>query len=329
MAHFLLDSAIILPMTVWSELTHDAIYEAVEAALGRQLSSILRRRNSYINRVYEVEEHDSRERLIVKFYRPGRWTREQIAEEHSFLAELAAKEVPVIPPLQLQGTTLHALRSTLYALFPKKGGRALDEFNQESWQEIGRHVARIHQAGARRQTSSRVTWRPAAATSQHRETLNSSVFLLPDFRPLFDRAIAEFIAKADPLFDDPEYLLLHGDLHKGNLIHRPNEGIFIVDFDDLCFGPAVQDLWMLLPGDIEHAEQELAWLLKGYETFRLFDRRSLRLVPALRGMRLVHFAAWLAIQSGEPDFPVHFPESGNARYWKELLADLQEVTAAL
>jgi Ser/Thr protein kinase RdoA (MazF antagonist) len=316
-------------MTVWSELTHEAIYNAVEETLGRKLSNVLRQRNSYINRVYELEEDAARERLIVKFYRPGRWTKAMILEEHAFLAELAAQEIPVIPPLKLNGTTLHALRSTFYALFPKKGGRALDEFNQESWQEIGRQVARIHQRGALHKTSTRVSWRPAVATKHHLETLNTSAFLLPDFRPVFDRTIEAFSAKADPLFDGPEQLLLHGDLHKGNLIHRPNEGIFIVDFDDLCFGPAIQDLWMLLPGGLEHSDQELTWLLKGYETFRPFDRRSLRLIPALRGMRLVHFAAWLAVQSGEPDFPVHFPEAGNARYWKELLADLQEVTASL
>ncbi|MCU0641744.1 MAG: serine/threonine protein kinase [Candidatus Margulisbacteria bacterium] len=316
-------------MTVWADLTHDAVFNAVEQTLGRKLSNVLRQRNSYINRVYEVEEHDSRERLIVKFYRPGRWAKEQILEEHAFLAELAAKEVPVIPPLIFNGATLHFFSSMFYALFPKKGGRSLDEFNQEGWQEIGRHVARIHQAGALHRSSTRVTWRPAAATRQHQQTLNASSFLPPDFRAAFDRTIDGFLAKADPLFDTPDQLLLHGDLHKGNLIHRPNEGILIVDFDDACFGPAIQDLWMLLPGGLEHVEEELGWLLKGYETFRPFDRRTLRLVPALRGMRLVHFAAWLAIQSNEPDFGVHFPESGNARYWKELIADLQEVTASL
>lgn len=190
-------------------------------------------------------------------------------------------------------------------------------------------IARIHQAGALHKSSTRVTWRPAAATMRHIETLNSSAFLLADFRPAFGRTIAAFIAKADPLFEGPDQLLLHGDLHKGNLIHRPGEGIFIVDFDDLCFGPVVQDIWMLLPGGAEQSEKELTWLLKGYETFRPFDRKTIRLIPALRGMRLVHFAAWLAVQSVEPDFPLHFPETGNARYWKELITDLQEVTASL
>lgn len=316
-------------MTVWSELTHEAVYNAVETTLGKKLSNVLRQRNSYINRVYELEEHDSRERLIVKFYRPGRWTDVMIREEHAFLQELAGKEIPVIPPLEIKGETLFHSGPIPYSLFPKKGGRALDEFSPDGWQEIGRQIARIHQVGAQHKTSTRVTWRPAIATRHHLETLNASAFLLPDFRPAFDRVISDFTAKADPLFDGPEQILLHGDLHKGNLIHRPNEGIFIVDFDDLCCGPAVQDVWMLLPGGLEHAEQELTWLLKGYETFRTFDRKTLRLVPALRGMRLVHFAAWLAAQSGEPDFPVHFPESGNARYWKELITDLQEVTASL
>lgn len=311
--------------TIWQELTHDAIFGAIEAALGARLSNLLRQRNSYINRVFELEEHDPRARLIAKFYRPGRWTGEMILEEHAFLKELAAKEITVIPPLEINGQTLFQAGAFPYSLFPKKGGRALDEFDRAGWETIGRLLARIHQVGATRPASARITWRPAVATRHHLEVLNNSDYILPDFRPAFNQAAEAFIAQADPLFDQAEFILIHGDLHKGNLIHRPGEGIFVIDFDDICLGPPIQDIWMLLPGGAEQSENELAWLLKGYKAFRPFDRAGLRLIPALRGMRIIHFAAWLAVQSREPDFGRHFPEAGNARYWNELVRELHDL----
>ncbi|MFA6431699.1 MAG: serine/threonine protein kinase [Candidatus Margulisiibacteriota bacterium] len=318
--------------SVWQALTHDTILDTVEAALQVKLSNLIIKRNSYINRVYELEEHDSRKRLIVKFYRPGRWTKEMILEEHQFLNELEASEIPVIPPLLINGQTLFLftpnaqLHTPIYfSLFPKKGGRALDEFDQPAWEEIGRLIARIHLVGAEHKSSQRITWRPAVATRQHLNILYNSNYLLPEFKSAMERVAEQFICKADPLFSDHTAILLHGDCHKGNLIHRPNEGSFIVDFDDICFGPAVQDLWLLLPDIPEKCENELSWFLKGYEVFRPFDRRSLELVPLLRGMRIIHFASWLAVQSKEPDFEKHFPKAGGAGYWRELINELQEI----
>src|SRR5262245_27985210 len=56
--------------------------------------------NSYENRVYliELEEQDP---IVAKFYRPGRWSLEAIAEEHRFVEALAEAEVPVVEPLIL------------------------------------------------------------------------------------------------------------------------------------------------------------------------------------------------------------------------------------
>ncbi len=153
----------------------------------------------------------------------------------------------------------------------------------------------------------------------------NSKFLLEDFKPACERTTEQFIKKAEPFFIDADFILLHGDCHKGNLIHRPGEGIYIVDFDDICFGPPVQDVWLLLPDTPDKCENELEWFFKGYETFRPFDRRSLELVPLLRGMRIIHFAAWLAVQSSEPGFSHHFPDTGTAKYWNELIRELQAI----
>jgi len=312
--------------SVWQHLNHDNILHAVEKTLHKKLSNLLLARNSYINRVYELEEHDSRERFIIKFYRPGRWTQEMILEEHEFLKQLEAKEVPVIPPLQIKKQTLFDLNSIPYALFPKKGGRALDEFDKNAWEELGRLLARIHLVGALHQSSQRIIWRPSVATQHHLEALFKTDYLLPDFQKSFKHVVELFIEKADHHFNHQEFILLHGDCHKGNLIHRPGEGIYIVDFDDICFGPPVQDLWLLLPGGVEHCENELEWFLKGYELFRPFDRRTLKLIPLLRGMRIIHFVSWLAIQSKEGGFSKHFPEAGTSRYWNEIIKELQEIT---
>jgi len=310
---------------VWQSLNHDTILTSIEKVINRKLSNLLLQRNSYINRVYELEEHDSRERIIVKFYRPRRWTEEMICEEHQFLADLKAKEIPVIPPLKFKNKTLFNYGDILFAVFPKKGGRALDEFNKEGWEEIGRLLARIHLVGAAHTESSRITWKPSVATKHHLEVLSNTDYILSDFRDPFRKAAELFVRKSEDLFSKCEFILLHGDCHKGNLIHRPNEGIFIVDFDDICMGPPVQDVWMLLPDIPENCENELEWFLKGYETFRPFDRWSLNLIPALRGMRIIHFASWLAVQSKDPDFRKHFPKAGTKGYWSELIKELYEI----
>lgn len=311
--------------TVWQALEHEKIFHCVEEVLGEKLSNLLLPRNSYINRVYELEKYADRERVIVKFYRPGRWTREMILEEHRFLKDLAQKEVPVILPLEFNGNTLFTIENIHFSIMPKKGGRALDEFDKDGWQELGRLLARVHLVGALHQKADRLVWRPASATREHLKTLSEAEYILPDFQKSFFAVADKFVEKADPLFNDQESILLHGDCHKGNMLHRPEEGIFIIDFDDICLGPPVQDLWMLLPGEVGTCKQELGWFFKGYETFRPFDRKTLELVPYLRAMRIIHYTAWLAIQSKEPDFPVHFPHAGTSRYWNELIRDLQEI----
>jgi Ser/Thr protein kinase RdoA (MazF antagonist) len=313
---------------VWTELTHDGIFASIEKVIGAQLSGLLIQRNSYINRVYEIERDDDRERLIAKFYRPGRWTKEQILEEHAFLKELTGKEIPVIAPLTFNNSTLHTLSNINYTLFPKRGGRSVDEFDEESWKNIGRHLARLHMVGELHKTSTRITWRPAVATKHHLEVLLASTLMPPEFAKSMQNVSELFIKKADPLFSDTKLILIHGDCHKGNLISRPNEGIFLIDFDDMCMGPAVQDLWMLLPGDADESPLEIKWFLEGYETFRKFNMADFKLIPALRGMRLIHFASWLAVQEHDPHFDKNFPEVRTPRYWNGLIKELQGIVYA-
>jgi Ser/Thr protein kinase RdoA (MazF antagonist) len=293
--------------------------------IGEQLSNIFIRRNSYVNRVLELEKEKSGERIIVKFYRPGRWNREEILEEHKFLAELEDNEVSVISPLHLHNETLFCLDNINFAVFPKRGGRSLDEFDETGWETIGRIISRIHLAGEKHRSSLRINWRPASATRRHLDILLKSSFIIEDFKDAVVKLIDDFMNKFDPAFDSGEAILLHGDMHKGNLIHRPGEGIYVIDFDDICVGPPVQDLWMLLPDKPENCKNEIRWFLKGYETFRPFEGESLKLVNVLRGMRIIHFTSWLSIQEHDPDFSKHFPEAGTKKYWKDIISELDEI----
>jgi Ser/Thr protein kinase RdoA (MazF antagonist) len=311
--------------SVWHELTPDNMFHSVEEALNIKLSNICLKRNSYINRVYELEKEEGAERFIVKFYRPGRWSAETILEEHRFLNDLAKNEIAVIPPLAIGGKTLFPCGDILFAVFPKKGGRTLDEFDREGWVTLGRILARVHTIGEKHRSARRIRWEPENATREHIAIIFEHEFILPDFKKSLMTVSDLFIKIAKPLFTGEGSILLHGDCHKGNLIVRPGEGIFMVDFDDCCVGPPVQDLWMLLPDKPANSPNELGWFMEGYEVFRRFDRDSLKLVPALRGMRLLHYAAWLAVQSGEPDFKVNFPEAGKPRYWNELIRELQSI----
>lgn len=310
---------------IWQSLTIHNIITIVEETLQRKLTNLCLQRNSYINRVFELECADNKERIIVKFYRPGRWSKEMILEEHTFIQELFEQEIPVIQPLKINIETLFNYQNINFALYPKKGGRALDEFAKETWQQIGRMLGRLHLIGKTHQNSSRLVWRPSLATKQHLTTLIQGKYLLPEYEKALLQTAEALIHKTDKYFKKENFILLHGDCHKGNLIHRPGEGIFLVDFDDICQGPAIQDLWMLLPDHLEHAQQEFNWFLTGYETFSKFPQESTIIIPALRAMRIIHFAAWCALQSNDLDFRNHFPEWGATKYWNEIIKELQGI----
>ncbi|NQY73464.1 MAG: serine/threonine protein kinase [Candidatus Margulisbacteria bacterium] len=306
---------------IWKALTPDTAMNAVESVIQEQLSNYCVPRNSYINRVYEMETH-SHERIIVKFYRPFRWTHEMILGEHAFLQKCVSIELPVIPPRKYQDRTLFTFDSIPFAIFPKKGGRSIDELNQELWKEVGRLLGRIHNVGNTISKTERIIWKPSIATETHLNVLKDCRHIPEDYKPIFEKTVSTFIQKADPLFSSIDTFLIHGDCHFGNIIHRPGESLYLVDFDDCVIGPPVQDMWMLLPDAEENCKKELSWFKEGYTTFRPFPESSLNLIPALRIMRQIHFAQWCAIQSNDPQFKHHFPNWGTMTYWNEMIKDM-------
>lgn len=309
----------------WESLTHDAVIAGVEKNTGKKLTGLCMKRNSYINRVFELEDALTKERYIAKFYRPGRWSRQMILEEQDLVFHLKELELPVITPLKFRGEVLFEFDGIFFTFSPRMGGRALDEFDEDRWKEIGRIIGRMHLATEKKDTSSRVTWSPQNATALHLKTLLNSKTVAPDFEKVLENAVNAFIKKFEPLFKSTPMFLLHGDIHRGNFIHRPSEGIYVIDFDDICVGPAVQDLWMLLPDTVENSKNEIKYFLEGYTTFRPFSIKDLELISALRVMRMVHFAAWCAIQKGELHFEQSFPEWGKPKYWNELIRDINSL----
>ncbi|HEB50020.1 MAG TPA: serine/threonine protein kinase [Desulfobulbus sp.] len=305
-------------------LTPDRVLSLVEGALGRRCVNLCRPLNSYINRVYELEDEDGRG-LIVKFYRPGRWSRQGLQDEHDFLLELADQEVPVIAPLSMRnGSTLGSDGHLFFTVFPKKGGRLVDEYSDGQWLELGRLIGRVHMVGAARSPADRPLLVPGQTTRAQVDYLVGGGFIPSDLIGSFSSLAARLIDETGPLFEDAELIRIHGDCHSANLIYRPDESFFLVDLDDMVVGPPVQDIWMLLPGEPEEASVELDIFLEGYETFRMFDRRSLRLIEPLRAMRFIHYAAWCARQVAEDGQAPVMMNFGTREYWEVEIRDLAD-----
>lgn len=309
---------------VFRDLSPDQVLNLVEESLGVSLTNMFRPLNSYINRVYELERDDGAG-LVVKFYRPGRWQKPALLDEHHFLRELAAEEIPVIAPLDLQnGSTIGEFHGVFFSLFPKMGGRSVDEFNDDQWLQLGRLLARVHNIGEKRVAESRTVMKPDISMQRQLEYLLGSGYVPEHLKDELKDAVGRIIEETAALFQDVTPIRIHGDCHFANVIHRPGESFFLIDFDDMVMGPPVQDMWMLLPGPLEDAFVEMDILLEGYEAFRPFDRRSFRLMEPLRAMRFVHYIAWCAYQVAADGASRVAEDFGTELYWRREIDDLKD-----
>lgn len=306
----------------FTALTPDVMLDAVEQALGQRLTGLAQPHNSYINRVYELQAVAG-ERLIAKFYRPGRWTREALLDEHRFVLECAAEEIPVVAPMELAGGTLHTVEGIFFAVFPKRWGRAFEATCDEDWRRLGRVLARMHGIGARAEAPDRVVMHPAHSTEADIAQLREAGVVSARQRADFFAVAEEVLAVIGDRFEDTPLQRIHGDCHRQNILERPGEGLMLIDFDDMVTGPVVQDLWMLLPDHLDRSRREIGLILEGYEVFREFDDRELRLVEPLRAMRMLYFLAWCSRQSGDPNFAAKFPDWQTDAYWRQQCSDLR------
>jgi len=351
----------------YSALTPDCALDALDRT-GLRADGRLLALNSYENRVYQMGVEDAQP-VVVKFYRPERWRDAAILEEHAFTAELAEREIPVVAPLILNGATLHpqevgrgckdaaastttlhpqgvgrgckdaeASTTTLhqhagfrFAVYPKQGGRMPEFDRADTLEWMGRFLGRIHAVGATADFAHRPALNLETFGYASRDVLRNGRWLPADLIAAWDSVVEHALASVAHCYERAgrvHAIRLHGDCHVGNVLWT-EAGPHFVDFDDSRMGPAVQDLWMLLSGEREAQQAQMSAILKGYEDFMEFDPRELHLVEALRTLRLIHYAAWLARRWNDPAFPAAFPWFNTQQYWQARILELREQIALM
>jgi Ser/Thr protein kinase RdoA (MazF antagonist) len=312
----------------YARLLPDVVLAALES-VGIPCTGSILALNSYENRVYQLGTDDGF--VVAKFYRPARWSDAAILEEHEFSLGLAAREIPVVPPMRLRDRTLHEHDGYRFAVFERRGGRWPELATKDERVWMGRFLGRIHALGA--------AWRfVARPTLSIQELGHESVaevaagHWLPEHLTQSYRSIAaDVLAAVERNFAEVgpyRTLRIHGDCHPGNVLWT-DDGPHFVDLDDCMNGPAVQDLWLFLSGSRDEMGAQLADILEGYEQFHELDYRELRLIEALRTLRMIHYTAWIARRWEDPAFPRAFPWFTENKYWEEHVLALREQRAAL
>ena len=316
------------PKSSFFSLTPDRVLDAVEVGGLRSTGRCLPMR-AFENRVYEVELTDD-SRVIVKFYRPGRWSREAILDEHAFLAELAEAEVPVVPPMDLgTGATLNEVDGIFYAAFPKVRGRVHDELDAEMRRRIGRTIGRMHAIGAARPAPHRPRLGIEYYIEQPLEIVLAGGFIPDNLAGRYRDVVMRIAGLVKAPLAAAQAQRIHGDLHPGNVLWT-SDGPVLVDFDDFLTGPPAQDIWLLARGHSDEARHARLDIIEGYELFREFDASTLALSEPLRALRIIYISGWIAKRYDDPSFPQAYPAfRGDHRYWMQEYEELIQIAEAL
>jgi len=311
------------------ELNPDLVLDTVES-LGYKTTGRVLTMNSMENRVYEVEiesdsDNPSDHFKIIKFYRPGRWTKKQIQEEHDFLADLTEFEVPVIAPIQFDGQSLFTMKELelYFTVFNKQGGRAPDEFTNDEIEQVGRLLARLHNVGAMKDAPHRLKLTPDVYLKSNLDFLLDQKIMPSHLESSYKSVLEQIYTLTKDRFKNISYQRIHGDCHLGNIIKR-GDVFYLIDFDDMVMGPCVQDMWLLLPGRDEYAENLRSKLIESYMTMRDFNFEELRLTETLRTLRMINYSAWIAKRYEDPAFKNAFPFFEQPSYWEGQINDLRE-----
>ncbi len=307
------------------------VISSVEQIYGLELDGTITPYASYVNRVYGVRSETGDE-YVVKFYRPGRWSIDAIEEEHEFVADCAAADVPVVAPIvDEDGYTVSTVEweedngavEYCLVLYPKRAGRGFDAERPDDWFRLGALAGRVHQVGLTNHADHRLTCTPDHSTAGFLQDLSDKGVVHPEISGEFFELAERGLRPLLPLFDGVPLQRLHGDFHRGNILERGREGLLLIDFDDMMIGPAVQDLWLLLPDRIPNLGSELTHLLSGYEQFADFDPQQWRLVEPLRLMRMIYYLAWQASQASDHRFAADNPGWGSKGFWIRETEDLR------
>ena len=317
------------PLHPFAALGPDRVLDALDS-VGLRGDGRLLALNSYENRVYQVGMEEGPP-VVVKFYRPQRWSDAAILEEHGFVEELAEREIPVVPAMIINGRSLHEFEGFRLAVFERRGGRAPELGDPATLEWIGRFIGRIHAVGALKPYTERPALTIETFGTEPRNYLLENDWIPPELLAAYTSVVDQALAGVAHCYDragETPVLRLHGDCHGGNVLWT-DSGPHFVDFDDSRMGPAVQDLWMMLSGERGEMVRQLSDVLAGYEDFCDFDPRQLYLVEALRTLRLLHYSAWIARRWDDPAFPAAFPWFNTQRYWQDRILELREQVALM
>jgi len=308
--------------TLHPDTIMDALFEQ-----GIRVESGLTPLNSYENRVYQFQDED-RQRFVVKFYRPKRWSAEQIQEEHQFTHDMLDDDVPVAAPLKFNNQTLLTHEGFYYAVFPSLGGRQFEADNIDQMEWVARYLGRIHQTGRKKPFIARPTIGIEEYLIEPRKVFETSTLIPNGLKDNFLNATDKLIDAVKACWRDDIFTLrLHGDCHAGNILWR--DGPLFVDLDDARMGPAVQDLWMLLNGDKAEQRMQLETIIEAYEEFSPFNSDEIALIEPLRAMRFVYYLAWLIRRWDDPAFPRNFPWLTGEDYWRSQISTFTEQVKVL
>lgn len=317
---------------------------ACAASLGFAPEGRVQQLNSLENRVFSLtlaegvplrtvggQERPSRpgEGVVVKFYRPGRWSIGQLREEHRFLADLVAAGFPVCAPFELadgdpECPSLGRFEDYHVAVWPQEPGRIPDEFNDAMRVAFGRLLGRLHGIGASRPAPERQSLDGDTFIREPIEFLAGRGLVPARYRDRYFGFAREAAEALDRELAGLPRQRIHGDCHWGNLLARGDELRFL-DFDDFVVGPAVQDIWMIAPAVDEAGLRERDLVLSGYREVREFDSAWLSAVAPLRAARFVYFAAWIGRRYDDEAFRRTFPQFGGDEYWETETQDLENL----
>jgi Ser/Thr protein kinase RdoA (MazF antagonist) len=313
----------------FDSLTPDLVLNAIESK-GFKTSGRVMSMGAMENRVYDVEvyveetDNISDSFRILKFYRPGRWTKKQIQDEHDFLFDLVENDIQVIAPIKIEDESVFEDETGLFfAIFPKKGGRPCVEWTNDLLEQMGRLLARMHNTGLARTAENRLKLDTKTFGFDNLEVILKSDFMLPEYRSRYEDTCKRLLEMSQPLFENINYQRIHGDCHHGNILLN-NNNPFLIDFDDMSIGPRVQDIWMIAPGRDEYSIEQRNVLLDAYSLMTDFDYRELKLIEVLRSLRIIHFSAWIGHRYKDQAFKSAFPSFGTHQYWEKEIHDLTD-----
>ena len=203
----------------------------------------------------------------------------------------------------------------------------LQEITEPHFKKIGRWLARLHNVGSRKPAEHRSFIGPNNDDKWSQlETLLNKVS--PEVSRRYEDSAVRIFESLDERLNDFNFIRLHGDLHRGNILENSSQEFIVVDFDDMINGPEVQDFWMLMP-NADTNSPEFTTLIDAYSELREFPHEQLELIPLLRGYRIITYAMWIMNRWNDPSFPRIFPDFGSYSYWAEETENIEKISFQL